>query len=67
MRPIRPLLAAGLLIGTLTACDSMNSSMNDVHETLHVEDSTKDAPFTGLNGDAQTHCSPAQRSKKVCY
>lgn len=67
MKPIRSLLAAGLLVGTLAACDTMNESMNSVHDTLHIEDTTKDAHFTGLNGDAQSHCSPAKRRSGACY
>lgn len=63
MKPIRSILAAALLVGTLAACDTMN----DMHESLQIEDTTKDTKFNGVNGDVQSHCSPAQRQQKICY
>lgn len=63
MTIIKSILAASLLIGTLAACDTMNG----VHESLQINDSTKDVQFEGVNGDAQSYCSPAKRAQRVCY
>lgn len=63
MKRVSTLLVAALALGGLAACDTMN----DMHQSLHVEDTTKDAKFTGINGDTASHCSPAQRHSRMCY
>lgn len=63
MKTIAHLLVATLALGGLAACDTMN----DFHESVQVEDTTKDTKFNGVNGEVESYCSPAQRANKICY
>lgn len=63
MKPARSFLAAALLVSTLAACDTMNN----FHDSVQVEDTTKDVYFSGQHGKSQSFCGPSQRQRHVCY